>query len=477
MNSADEHIEIDAFDREYNLEDLLPRIQAQELLEYIDGSNEAALLLPDGTVYYSRYGTKIDASEIYRQVRTNGREGRLTVVLGNRRMMLFPLNHELETIGFLALEFSGKVTDETTESTGCFLVRVFNRIVNLNYQIRMTAGLHGQVVADSYEALKKKAALLERSEEKYRILAESLEKEVKRKTKKIEATQLMMLQQEKMAAIGQLAAGMAHEINNPVGFVISNLNTLKTGTQNMCRLIDAYHELATLLGKKPDRLDGRLAALKNLREELDIEFVISDTAGLIDESLDGARRIQIIVQNLRDFAHPSVEYAENADINACLETTLAILSGYRSDEIVVQRHYGDVPQVNCQLREINQAFFNILKNAFQAIGDRGRITISTRVEEGTVIVAIADTGSGIEKKILGRIFDPFFTTREVGSGFGLGLFQAYSTLKRHQGTISVQSAPGKGTTFTLWLPTGVGERALIDSNSSSPNGGISGPGR
>jgi len=477
MNSADEHIEIDAFDREYSLEDLLPRIQAQELLESIDGNSEAALLLPDGKVLYSRYGTKVDASEISRQVRANGREEPLTVVLGNRRMMLFPLTHELETIGFLALEFSGKVTDETTESTGCFLVRVFNRIVNLNYQIRMTAGLHGQVVADSYEDLKKKAVLLERSEEKYRILAESLEKEVKRKTKKIEATQLMMLQQEKMAAIGQLAAGMAHEINNPVGFVISNLNTLKTGTRDMCRLIDAYHELETLLGEKQYQIDDRLAALKKLKEELDIEFVISDTAGLIDESLDGVRRIQVIVQNLRDFTHPSVEYAENADINECLEATLAILSSYRSDEIVVQRHYGDVPQVNCQLREINQAFFNILKNAFQAIGDRGQITISTRVEEDTVIVGIADTGSGIEKKILSRIFDPFFTTREVGAGFGLGLFQAYSTLKRHQGTISVQSIPGKGSTFLLHLPTEVGTRASINSNSQSPNGGISGPGR
>jgi signal transduction histidine kinase len=477
MNSADEHIEIEAFDREYSLEDLLPRTQARELLEDIDGFSEAALLLPDGTAYYSRYGTNIDALETYRQMRTNGREDTLTVALGNRRMMLFPLTHELETIGFLALEISGKAADETIGATGRFLVRVFNRIVNLNYQIRMTAGLHGQVVADSYEALKKKAALLESSEEKYRILAKSLEKEVKRKTKKIEATQLMMLQQEKMAAIGQLAAGMAHEINNPVGFVISNLNTLKSGTRDMCLLIDAYHELAALLDEKPDRIDDRLAALKNLREKLDIEFVISDTASLIDECLDGAKRIQIIVQNLRDFAHPSIEHPENADINACLETTLTILSSYQSDEIVVQRQYGDVPQVNCQLREINQVFFNILKNAFQAIGDRGRITISTRVEKDTVIVGIDDTGSGIQEKLIGRIFDPFFTTREVGAGFGLGLFQAYSTLKRHQGAISVQSVPGKGTTFTLRLPVLAGKGTPVDSNSPSPNDGISGPGR
>lgn len=463
MTHIDEHIETDAFDREYGLEDLLPPALAAELLAEVDGGRQAAILRTDKSVYFDPSGRAEGWAPATAQ------DPPWTASTDGRRMTLFPLVHELEPIGLVALDPGDTAAESPSPSLGPFLARVLNRIINLNYQLRMTAGLHGQVVTESYEALKRKAALLARSEEKYRRLAASLEAEVERQTRKIEADRLLILQQEKMAAIGQLAAGMAHEINNPVGFVISNLSTLRTNTRDLGSLIGAYDDLVFGLaaGASVADLRTRMADVQRFRDELDIDFVLEDTGSLIDESLDGAKRIQIIVQNLRDFTHPSIDHAEDADVNACLDTTLAMLSGHLSDDIEIQRQYGDIPHVNCRLREMNQVFFNILKNAFQAVGERGRITLRTAGDGDTVTVSIADTGAGIAREHLGSIFNPFFTTREVGAGIGLGLYQAYATVKRHQGTISVTSSPGQGSTFTLHLPVAAGKAAACNPDDAA----------
>ncbi|WP_319405324.1 ATP-binding protein [uncultured Desulfosarcina sp.] len=459
MTMLYEHIETDAFDREYGLEDLLPQALAKELLEEIDGCSEAAIILPDGDVYFGRCAVGCDFSECICQV-PDDRTVPSMAGTGHGRAMLFPLIHELETIGYLALETVEPPPAEKYSrlALGRFVARSLNRIINLNYRNRMTAGLHGQVVADSYENLKKKAAALALSEEKYRHLAENLEIEVEKKSREIQAAQLHMLQQEKMASIGQLAAGMAHELNNPVGFVISNLNTLKAGTTDLAALIGKYRQLTALLtGTSTDGLKARqigelLSAIDRFIDDIDLDFVLSDTGDLIDESLDGAKRVKIIVQNLRDFTHPSIDTTESAAINDCLDTTLAILSSHVMPDVTVTRQYGELPLVTCHLREINQVFFNILKNAFQAVGYQGEITIETVSDGDAVMVRVSDTGPGIEKSHLERIFDPFFTTREVGGGTGLGLFQAYSTVKTHGGTIAVDSTRGKGSTFSVRLP-------------------------
>ncbi len=476
MIDTSDHIEVEEFDREYGLEDLLPVSLARELLAEIDGHCTACLILSDGTIYYDGGSGQPDyASYLKHRQKTTPMDPEVFSE-GRRRGIIVDLVHELETIGFLILEISqaSPDADERLLTLGRFVVRLINRMINLNYRNRMTSGLHGQVVADTYENLKEKAAALALSEEKYRNLAENLEIEVERKTREIKATQLRMLQQEKMASIGQLAAGMAHEINNPVGFVISNLNTLKTNAADMATLIGNYRRLTALLdGKRAGdrtarKIMAQMVAIDRLTNDLDLDFVITDTDDLIDESLDGAKRIKIIVQNLRDFTHPSIETAEGTAINDCLDTTLAMLSSYTLPDVSVNRHYGEIPLVTCHVREINQVFFNILKNAFQAVGDRGKIDIHTASDGDAVKVSIADTGPGIEKRHLGKIFDPFFTTREVGDGTGLGLFQAYSTVNTHGGTITVDSTRGRGSTFVVRLPISRGRQVNETKPTPTP---------
>ena len=472
MTHSCDHIEVEEFDREYGLADLFPVSLAEELLTDIDGRCTAAILSIDGTVYYRGAGRQGDLTACLNQA------ARSIIVDGERRLAKVALIHELETIGWLVLETDAEqaVGDTSLLALGQFTARMIHRMINLAYRNRMTAGLHGQVVADSYARLKKKAAQLARSEEKYRLLAENLEIEVEKKTREIRDTQLRLLQQEKMASIGQLAAGMAHEINNPVGFVISNLNTFKNIGADLANLIGQYRQLTALLsggtrdGQAVRRIKERMAAIDALIQEIDLDFVLEDTASLIEESLDGAKRVKIIVQNLRDFTHPSIESAESVDFNSCMETTLAILSSHAMPDIRISRQYGTIPQVTCRLREINQVFFNILKNAFQAVGDRGDITIKTSADNEAVTVSISDTGPGIDQVHLGSIFDPFFTTREVGGGTGLGLFQAYSTVKSHGGTIAVDSQLGKGSTFTVTIPIQVLHPNLMAA-SPRPLGG------
>jgi two-component system, NtrC family, sensor kinase len=462
MTTRSDHIEVDPFDREYGLADLLPAALAQELLADINNRCTAAIATSNGSVYYA---CGMLQAEVAADLKRRGHHGATAPQLfsaNGRRAGTFILTHELETIGFLVLETDGErgLDDDLLLSMGGLAARCINRIINLNYRNRMTAGLHGRVVADSYESLKIKAEQLARSEEKYRLLAKNLEIEVEKKTREIRDAQLRLLQQEKMASIGQLAAGVAHEINNPVGFVISNLNTLRSGSEDLINLIGSYRQLTDLLtdrtgdDRKAERIKTRMTAIDRLIKDIDLDFVLEDTLGLIDESLDGAKRVKIIVQNLRDFTHPSVETAESVDFNSCLETTLAMLSSHAMPRVKISRNYGAIPQVTCRLREINQVFYNILKNAFQALGEQGEgdLTICTAADDEAVSVQISDTGPGIDQAHLGSIFNPFFTTREVGSGIGLGLFQTYTTVKSHGGSIDVESEFGKGTTFTVKIP-------------------------
>lgn len=478
MTTNLDHIPVDPFDREYDLADLFPIPLARELLSTIDGRLTAAILLGDGRLYYHGGTGQQDFTPYIKQPLDGHANGPRLVGEGRRRWALMELTHELESIGFLVLEADGEssITDDALLCLGQSIARLVNRLIDLNCRNLMTVGLHGQVVADSYANLKQKAEQLARSEEKYRNLAENLEIEVERQTRAIEAAQLQLLRQEKMAAIGQLAAGMAHEINNPVGFVISNLGTLKTTTEEMANLFAHYRRLTDLLTGRSTvkgtaaRIKEALSAIARLIEKMDLDFVIEDTGNLIEESLDGAKRVKIIVQNLREFTHPSIETAESVDFNDCLETTLAILSNYETPAIRITRQYGEIPRVTCHLREINQVFFNILKNAFQAIGDQGEIVITTAMDDEAVIVCIADTGCGIEEKELGSVFDPFFTTREVGSGIGLGLFHAYHTIHTLGGTIAVESRPGSGSTFTIRVPRS--ESAPTNDGGQAPRTSI-----
>ncbi len=267
-----------------------------------------------------------------------------------------------------------------------------------------------------------------------------------------------ILQSEKMASVGQLAAGVAHEINNPTGFVSSNLKTLAGYQKDMNGLLTMYKELASLIRNpverdKPEALERSVLAIEAYENDIDLDFLIKDTHDLLQESRDGLERIKKIVMDLKDFAHPGVDTMQEADVNACLDSTLNVIWNEVKYKAVVKKEYGDIPPIVCYPQQLNQVFMNMIVNSVQAITNpMGEIVITTDQVPGGVRIKIRDNGCGIEKKNQSKIYDPFFTTKEVGKGTGLGMNVVYNIVQKHNGTIALWSEVGKGTEFTIVLP-------------------------
>lgn len=257
-------------------------------------------------------------------------------------------------------------------------------------------------------------------------------------------TQAQLLQREKMASLGQLAAGVAHEINNPMGFITSNLGSLRKYVDKFIGHISSQAEILASLDAE-DKVE-------ELRKKDKIDFMIEDSKELLDESLDGARRVVEIVQNLKGFARLDEAGTKEADINECLDVTLKIIGNELKYKCTVHKDYGELPMTLCNAQELNQVFMNILVNAAQSIEKQGDISIRTWAKDELINVSIADTGSGIPQDKIDKIFDPFFTTKEVGKGTGLGLSICYDIVKRHDGELTVESEINRGTTFRLSLP-------------------------
>ena len=278
------------------------------------------------------------------------------------------------------------------------------------------------------------------------------------KSKEKKQLEAQLLQSEKMASIGRLAAGVAHEINNPTGFVSSNLKTLSDYIEDIMGLFKEYRKLISNLKKNSDicgplsEISEQLKRIVDLENEVDLEFVLKDIFDLIDESKEGTERIKKIVQDLKDFAHPGQDKPKFADINQNIDSTVNVVWNELKYKADVIKDYGDLPRVQCYPQLLNQVFMNLLINAVQSIEKRGEINIKTRADNGYVEIKISDTGSGIPKENLNRIFDPFFTTKDVGKGTGLGLNVAYNIIKKHHGKIDVNTGLGKGTTFTIKIP-------------------------
>lgn len=275
--------------------------------------------------------------------------------------------------------------------------------------------------------------------------------EMKSINQKLEEAHSQLLQSEKMASIGQLAAGVAHEINNPIGYVYSNLGSLQKYVRDLLSVLDAYEQSEPLLAAYPDAAQV-LASIRILKHKVDLKFLREDTLSLMHESKEGITRVKHIAQDLKDFSHVSSAEWLFADLHKGLNSTLNIVSSevkYKADVI---KQYGEIPLVECVASQINQIFMNLLVNAAHAIEERGTITLSTGFRDDWVWVTVADTGKGIAPENLKRIFDPFFTTKPVGKGTGLGLSLAYSIISKHGGRIDVDSKPGEGARFTVWLP-------------------------
>ncbi len=265
---------------------------------------------------------------------------------------------------------------------------------------------------------------------------------------KLQDAHAQLLQSEKMASIGQLAAGIAHEINNPVGFVNSNMGSLRNYVETLFGLITAYEQAI-----KTQPLSEEVATqLEAQKKQADIEFLRDDVTDLVNESMDGLKRVKDIVQSLKDFSHVGETDWQAADLHHGIDSTLNIAHNEIKYKANIVKQYGTLPLVKCLISQLNQVFMNLLVNAAYSIKDFGTITIRTGCENKWVWIEIGDTGSGIHPENLRRIFEPFFTTKPIGSGTGLGLSLSYGIISKHSGKIEVVSELGKGTTFTLHLP-------------------------
>jgi len=260
-----------------------------------------------------------------------------------------------------------------------------------------------------------------------------------------------LMQSEKLASIGQLAAGVAHEINNPIGYIFSNFGTLEKYIADLFSMLSAYQEAEPALAGHP-----AAARLRALREDIELDFLKDDIPTLMSESKEGITRVRLIVQNLKDFSRvDTTQEWVLADLHHGIDSTLNIVNNEIKYKADVVKEYGAIPDIECLPSELNQVFMNLLVNASHAIqAERGSITIRTGSGEdgSTVWVEVADNGSGIAKDNLSRIFDPFFTTKPIGKGRGLGLSLSYGIVKKHFAQIDVTSEVGIGTTFRVTLP-------------------------
>jgi len=266
---------------------------------------------------------------------------------------------------------------------------------------------------------------------------------------RLQQAQMQLVQSEKMASIGVLAAGVAHEINNPVSFVSSNLVTLRQYAGDLLKLIAAYERADEVLATAAPQ---QFAAIERGKKAIGLAALREDVDSLGDETADGLARVTKIVHDLRDFAHAGDHEWQLADLHAGLDSTLNIARHELKHKVDVVREYGELPQIECLPSQLNQVFMNLFINAAHAVDKRGELRIRTGVESDGVWVEVEDTGCGIAEENLQRIFEPFFTTKPVGQGTGLGLALSYSIVQKHKGRLDVRSGLGQGSTFRIWLP-------------------------
>lgn len=279
--------------------------------------------------------------------------------------------------------------------------------------------------------------------------------ELMRKHDELKWNQTLIVQSEKMSSLGQMAAGIAHEINNPVGFVLSNFNTLSNYVALYRHLLSYLDELIEASSQSNWASVSTLtSALVNYKTEMDLAYIGDDSIALLDETKEGLFRIRDIVSSLRSFSHVDEAELKVASINECIESTLKMVWNELKYKCTVTKELASVPDILCYAGQLKQVLMNLLVNAGQAIEARGEITIRTWADDKNVMVSFQDTGSGIDPANLDKLFNPFFTTKPIGKGTGLGLSISYGIIKRHGGKIDVTSKLGHGSLFTISLPIG-----------------------
>jgi two-component system, NtrC family, sensor kinase len=321
-----------------------------------------------------------------------------------------------------------------------------------------------------------KAEALQASQENERLVREQniiLEDKVHKRTEELQTSneelnvalknlkdaQTQLVEREKMASLGQLTAGIAHEINNPINFVTSNIKPLKLDIQDIKTLLDKYDALP-----QAKDIHGALEDIAAYKQEIDIDYIHDEISSLIKGIEDGASRTSEIVRGLRTFSRLDESDLKSVDLHEGIDSTLVLLKNNIPPNVKVIKEYGSLPKIECYAGKMNQVFMNILTNAFNAIKTNNKdreevVSITTREENGLALISIKDTGPGMTEKVKEKIFDPFFTTKDVGEGTGLGLSIVFSIIEKHNGRIEVITAPDKGAEFIIYLPMSVAVQA------------------
>lgn len=308
-------------------------------------------------------------------------------------------------------------------------------------------------------ALEKRS--LARTARKYKADLERQNAELASRKAELERLQAQLVQSEKMASLGQLAAGIAHELNNPAGFIFGNMDLLKGYVQGLTELLREYDELTF------DQ--GMAERIQVVKDRVHYAELMLDLDSIIADCREGAVRIRDVVQNLRLFSRLDESEFKRSDLHEGLDSTIRLLSRYYgSGNVRLVRNYGALPMVSCYAAQMNQVWMNLLVNAAQAVGDHGEVRIATEADAETVSIEISDSGCGIPAEQMNRIFDPFFTTKAVGEGTGLGLSISYGIIERHGGTIYAESKVGEGTRFVVRIPVEASTHKESSNTSNLP---------
>jgi hypothetical protein len=349
-----------------------------------------------------------------------------------------PLTLEGEPVGTIRF-MRGKVNPKGCQILADLTGETLNNIMNNNLKRMLTTEIHTKIVNQSYEELLESNRQLTESEQKYRDLAENLEIRVQERTEELKRAYAQLIHQEKMASIGQLAAGVAHEINNPLGYVLSNLNTLRTYLERIMIMLEHFRSL------------GDSAGVAKWRE-LKLDFILEDVGELLDQSVSGAERVKKIVSNLRGFSHVDDMGDGDLNINDEIDRTLSVLAHEIPQDAKIVRGFSNIPNFHGKGGLLCQVFLNLIRNACQARPQGLALVISTDLKNDTIRISFSDNGPGVEETILNRIFEPFFTTRDVGQGAGLGLTVSYDIVRGFGGTIEVANHKEGGTIVLIQLP-------------------------